>query len=87
MTAGDDKCCTTYVSVSQMTGLNRGNSVHWYLWTRPLPESKGKGRGKYCAQVRLRAIICPKSRAQEEHKLMKLVVFSLSFENRTDIKL
>lgn len=64
MNAVDDKCCTVYVSVSQMAGLNSGDSVHWGVWVQSLPESKGKGKGKYSAQVRSRVIICSRSRAQ-----------------------
>lgn len=65
---GEDKCCTLYVSVSQIPGLNRGDSVHWGVWTLSLPEIKGKGRGKCSSQVTSRAIICSGSRAQEKRR-------------------
>lgn len=67
MTSAADKCCTVYVPVSQMTGLNSGDCVHWGVWVLSLPESKGKGRGKFCTQVRSRAIVCSRSRAQENN--------------------
>lgn len=41
---GMTKCWTLYVPVSQMPGLNRGDSVHRGVWTLSLPGSKGKGR-------------------------------------------
>lgn len=42
MNAGMTKCCTLYVSASQKTGLNRGDSAHCCVWTLSLPEKKRK---------------------------------------------
>lgn len=43
MNAVDGKCCRVYVSVSQMAGLNTGDSVQWGVWIQKVKE-KEKGR-------------------------------------------
>lgn len=63
---------TEFVFLSQLTRLNRGESVLWGALTLSLPESKGKGRGKYWERVRSRAILCWKrERPRREKNITK----------------